>query len=30
MAFDGNPDWAPEDPALCLGKPATIAGTTRQ
>jgi len=28
MAFDGNPDWAPEDPAFCQGKPATIAGTT--
>ncbi len=26
-AFDGNADWAPKRPALCQGKPATIAGT---
>ncbi len=28
MAFDGNADWAPRDPALCQGKAATIAGTS--
>lgn len=28
MAFDGNADWAPQEPALCSGKGATIAGTS--
>jgi Tol biopolymer transport system component len=26
-AFDGNAAWAPRNPALCQGKPATITGT---
>lgn len=26
--FDGNPDWAPRNPAFCKGKPITIAGTS--
>ncbi|MDQ2675910.1 MAG: hypothetical protein M3Y34_03795, partial [Actinomycetota bacterium] len=28
MAFDGNGDWAPREPAFCQGKAATIAGTS--
>jgi Ca2+-binding RTX toxin-like protein len=27
MHFDGNPDWAPKQPAFCNQKPASIAGT---
>jgi dipeptidyl aminopeptidase/acylaminoacyl peptidase len=26
--FDGNPDWAPQEPAFCRGEPAQIAGTS--